>query len=207
MSGEPWLMLRTMRLSAEEGSAVGVKKRRTTDDEPSRMQAWLANVELLGFESYYPMISELKRKPRRELSHEQRTSGMNIMRHRVLPFLPQIVFVRGLYPMQLLRVPGAIGFLAIGSELARITDVGIKSLRAREVDGVIAGKTPAEFIFERGDGVEVVNGPFSNSKGIVEIPPSCALQDIDAATRLKLTIDIFGRKTVVDVAVADVRKL
>lgn len=192
MMADDWQILRAMRLSQE------------------RMTAWLANIEAIGFETYYPMIVESKPIPRRALSHAQRTSGVSILRPRIVPFLPQLVFVRARAPTRrLLEVPGVIGFLAIGSEPARISDGAIERLRERERanGGAIPGATPAEFIFERGEQVRVINGPFSMFNGIVEVPPDCPIEQIDAGTRLRLTLDFFGRRTHLELSVADVAKL
>lgn len=202
MNVGPWHIVRSIRLPHE----------RPGKDEPSRMEHWLANLGERGFETYYPMISELKPVPLRKLSHAQRSSGSSLMRHRVVPFLPQLVFVRprpGVGCSSLLDVPGVIGFMCVGSEPARVADVLIERLRARAAanDGAIPGATPAEFIFEVGDQVRVVNGAFASFGGIVEHPPNCPIEHIDAETRLKLTVDLFGRATPVDLAVGDVRKL
>lgn len=189
MTARDWRIVRTMRLSED------------------RMKVWLERVGALGFETYYPKISELKRVPRRKLSHAQRDSGIDLMRHRVVPFLPQLVFTRMTAPTaRLLDVPGCIGFLCVGSEPARIADTLIERLREREAanDGAIPGATPAEFIFEPGDQVRVLNGPFAMFNGTVEQSPCCKIEDIDAESRLRLTIDIFGRATPIEIAVADV---
>lgn len=210
MRTDPWLIVRVMRFSHVAKSAIGIKERESTSSETSRMDAWLANLAERGFEGYYPMISELKRVPRRELSHAQRTSSVDLMRHRVVPFLPGLVFVRSVSSWTpLLAVPGVIGMVTIGNEPARIADALIKRLRARAEanGGAIPGATPTEFIFERGDQVRVLNGPFAMFNGTVEDPPSCPVEQIDAETRLRLTVDLFGRATPLEIAVADVAHL
>ena len=82
----------------------------------------------------------------------------------------------------------------------------VESLRSREVDGVIAGRTPAAMIFKIGDEVRVTHGALSMLQGIIERVPDVTIQDIDADTRLKLTIEIFGRATSVDLAAWQVEK-
>jgi transcription antitermination factor NusG len=172
-----------------------------------RMLTWLAKLGEAGFETYYPMIRELGRVPQRKLSHHQRASNVVLMRPRVVPFLPQLVFVR-LTPVagRIADQPGVVGFLCVGADPAQVHDALIKNLKRREINGVIPGKTPAEFIFAAGDDVEL-NGPLGTVKGKVEEAPACAIEDIDADTRLVLAIDLFGRSTRVLARVSDVTKL
>jgi transcription antitermination factor NusG len=184
-----WLIVRSLRMSTD------------------RMATWLGKLGEYGFETYYPMIRELGRVPQRKLSHHQRVSNVVLMRPRVVPFLPQLVFVRmTAVAGRIADQPGVMGFLCVGAEPAQVHDALITNLRRREMDGVIPGKTPAEFIFSPGDEVEL-NGPLGMVRGKVDTPPACALEDIDADTKLRLTIDIFGRATRVIATVADVRKV
>lgn len=193
MTPAPWLILRSLRMSGE------------------RMTGWLTDLNTLGVETYYPMIREMRRVPLRKLSPMQRHSGVTMMRPRVVPFLPQAIFVRGM-SAELLdhpRVCGRVtGFLSIGSELARAPDWEIAKLRRRELDGVLPGASSAEWIFGVGDEVEVLNGAYTTFRGIVEVPPNCEIQDIDPDTRLTIVLRVFaGRYTRVNLAVTDVCKV
>lgn len=188
----PWLILRCLRMSEE------------------RMTVWLAGLASLGFETYYPMIRELRQVPKRELSRAQRTSSVSIMRPRVAPFLPQMVFIRGGGGYWLSAHPGVIGFVTFGGEPALVSHVIITRLRARGAagdGGAIPGATPVEYIFSPGDSVEIVDGPLASRTATVDATPSRAIEDIDADTRLRLTIDIFGQKTKVTMPVSSVRKV
>ena len=62
-------------------------------------------------------------------------------------------------------------------------------------------------IFKVGERVRVAHGPFTSFQGIVERIPDVAIEDIDADTRLKLAIDIFGRFTPVELAAWQIEKL
>jgi hypothetical protein len=200
-----WLIVRSLRFS------------------PDRMEHWLNGLHRLGFETYYPMIRECRPVPRRRLSHAQRSSSAIIMRPAVVPFLPQLVFVRGRgcgtlvdyseseyeygklvqVAFDLFRYSGVRGFVG-ENEPTPVSDAVIERMRSRERagGGAIPGSTPVEYIFSKGDMVHVVNGAFSNQKGIVELPPDVPIERIDSFTRLRLTISGFK----IIVAVSDVRK-
>lgn len=190
MSGERWLIVQSRFASGD------------------RMEQWLKGLKSCGCETYYPMIRELKRVPQRELTRAQRLSNVTLMRPRVVAFLPGHVFVRG--GRRVLEHPGVLGVVSFGSEPARISDALIERLREREragEGGVIPGATLVEMIFRPGDPVEVLNGPFAMFRGIVEKQPNVPIERIDADTRLRLTLEVFGRRTPVEIAVADIRKL
>lgn len=204
--GKTWLIVSTMRLSHERP----VRKPDHDGEQRSRMECWLVGLATLGFETYYPMIREMKRVPADRLSRAQRASGVSLMRPRVVPFLPGRVFVRERSGIgRIADHPGVVGFLCVGGEPARISNVLIDNLRRREAagGGAIPGGTPVEYIFRPGDEVEVVDGGLAGQKGRVEVPPNVALEAIDSDTILRLAIDIFGRPTRVDVAVGRVRKI
>lgn len=187
MTAAPWLIVRSLRLSTD------------------RMKHWLDGLHRLGFETYYPMMRECRPVPRRKLSHAQRSSSASIMRPAVVPFLPQLVFARGGDFWSLADHPGTVGFV-VGTcgEPAHVADGVVERLRAREKagGGAIPGGTPVEYIFTRGERVQVVNGAFANQTGIVEVAPDVPIERIDADTRLRLTIGGFK----IQVAVCDVRK-
>jgi transcription antitermination factor NusG len=199
MSG-PWLIVRVTAM-AHAG--------------PRSMIQWLDNLGALGWESYYPMVREMRQVPRKQLSHAQRNSGVILMRPRVVPFLPSLVFVRENHDRphrtrSLFDYPGVIGFIGFGAEPARISDALITGLRERERAGegnAIPGGTPIEYVFRAGDEVEVLHGPFAYFRGIVEAAPDVPIERIDADTRLRLTLAFFGRQTPANVAVSDIRKL
>jgi transcription antitermination factor NusG len=109
---------------------------------------------------------------------------------------------------EIFDIAGVAGFVAMDDRPVAIASAEIAALRAREVDGVIPGKTPAGMIFELGERVRIVEGPFTTFDGFVEQLPDVPLEQIDAGTRLRLTIaGLLGRSTVVDVTIAQVEKL
>lgn len=165
----------------------------------------------LGVETYYPAVREMCRVPRRMLSHAQRGSGIAIMRTRTVPFIPGIVFSRMApgYPRQeeIFAAVKILGFVCIGEEPAAIAATIIEDLRARETNGAISGRTPARMLFTIGEQVRVSHGPFTTFNGRIVQVPDVAIEDIDADTRLKLTLDIFGRSTQVELAAWQIEKL
>lgn len=119
-------------------------------------------------------------------------------------------------------LPSIAGFICCGDQPLRVPDEsrtiknekgepvnlpGIAELRAREINGMIAGSTPARMIFRIGEHLRVTDGPFTTFTGIIERVPDVAIQDIDADTRLRLLVDIFGRMTPVWLKAWQVEKL
>jgi transcription antitermination factor NusG len=165
----------------------------------------------LNVETYYPAVREMRAVPRRQLSHAQRNSGNAIMRARCAPFIPGVVFTRmepG-YPRQeeIFERTKILGFICVGEHAAVIGAAVIDELRAREVNGAISGRTPARMLFRIGERVRVSDGPFTTFTGLVVEVPDIALEDIDADTRLRLTLDIFGRATKVELSAWQIEKL
>lgn len=192
-----WLLVRTIRMA----------HRAKPKDPPERMETWLAGLTGLGYETYYPLVRELRPVPQRELSRARRALG--IMRPRMVPFLPYVVFLRGQGRGRLLDHPGVIDVVRVGTEPALISDALVRKLKLREatIEDGIPAETLAAYVFEPGDEVRVVNGPFATFNAIVEERARLTLSDIDAEVRLKLTVDIFGRPTSIDLPADHVCKL
>jgi hypothetical protein len=103
--------------------------------------------------------------------------------------------------------PGLMGFLSNTEDPGLVLTFELDELRGREIDGVIAGKTPARMLFRTGEEVRVAHGPFTTFSGIIVEVPDATIEDIDADTRLKLTIDIFGRATPLTLSAWQIEKL
>ena len=181
---------------------------RALDLEPTHNQT--GYLERYGIEAYFPMVRENRPVPRRALSHAQRNSGTTLMRPRLVPLLPGVVFVRGATddpPEHLTDLPRVIGFISIGDQPAAIPHAHISELRGREVNGAIAGRTPARMIFKVGETARVTDGPFTSFSGKIVKVPDVTIEEIDGATRLKLLVNIFGRLTPVELNADQIEKV
>jgi transcriptional antiterminator NusG len=168
---------------------------------------WLGKFK---FETYYPSVREMRAVPRKRLSHKQRACGMSIMRPAVVPLFPRYLFVRFDMGKQdwrdVFKFAGAVGMVCEGDLPVYVPDVLIDSIRSREVDGAVPGKTSARLVFAIGDQVRVTDGPFASFPGIVERGLDIPIEELDADTRIKVAVNIFGRPTPVDLEISQVEK-
>lgn len=95
-------------------------------------------------------------------------------------------------------VPRVMGFIGgTGDRPAPITDKEAESILQRVQEGV--EKPRPKVLFEPGEVVRVVDGPFNDFNGVVE--------DVDyEKSRLKVSVSIFGRSTPVDLEFSQVEK-
>jgi len=95
-------------------------------------------------------------------------------------------------------VPKVMGFIGgTGDKPAPITDREADSILQRVQEGV--EKPRPKVLFEPGEVVRVVDGPFNDFNGVVE--------DVDyEKSRLKVSVLIFGRSTPVDLEFGQVEK-
>ena len=95
-------------------------------------------------------------------------------------------------------VPRVMGFIGgTGDKPAPISDREADSILQRVQDGV--EKPRPKVLFEPGEVVRVIDGPFNDFNGVVE--------DVDyEKSRLKVSVSIFGRSTPVDLEFGQVEK-
>lgn len=95
-------------------------------------------------------------------------------------------------------VPQVLGFIGGKADNpAPITDKEADAILQRVQDGV--DKPQPKVLFEPGEVVRVVDGPFNDFNGVVE--------EVDyEKSRLKVSVSIFGRSTPVDLEFAQIEK-
>ncbi len=95
-------------------------------------------------------------------------------------------------------VPGVVGFIGgSGSRPAPITDAEADAILNRVKEGV--EKPRPKVLFEAGEIVRVIEGPFADFNGVVE--------DVNyEKSRLRVSVLIFGRSTPVELEFSQVEK-
>ena len=95
------------------------------------------------------------------------------------------------------NTPGVSGFIGSGRRPVPLEDSEVQTI-LKQTELAKEKPTP-KVIFEKGEGVRVLEGPFANFNGTIEeINPSKG--------KLKVTISIFGRDTPVELEYGQVEK-
>lgn len=96
------------------------------------------------------------------------------------------------------NTPGVSGFIGSGRKPVPLQDSEVESI-LKQTELAKEKPTP-KVIFEKGEGVRVLEGPFANFNGTIEeINPTKG--------KLKITISIFGRATPVELEYWQVEKI
>lgn len=94
--------------------------------------------------------------------------------------------------------PGVTGFIGPGRKPAAISDMEVDSILRRTVD--TETKPTPKIIFEIGEAIRIGQGPFANFNGqVMEVYPDRG--------KLKVSVSIFGRSTLVELEYWQVEKL
>ncbi|AIL64925.1 Transcription antitermination protein NusG [Rickettsiales bacterium Ac37b] len=96
------------------------------------------------------------------------------------------------------KVPKVYGFLDAGGKPKKMTEAEVANIFKCMEEGAIPGKNIV--IYETGESVKVIDGPFETFVGVVE--------EVDPEkSKLKVLVSIFGRATAVELEYSQVAKL
>ena len=160
-------------------------------------------------ETYYPTITQMKPLPRRQMSQAQRRAGFAVMAPQETALFPRYVFTRFDIRTQVWREAfdhaGVGGIMCHSAMPIWMPDEVIERVR-RQVGTPITTSDTFRHVFGLGDKVVVTNGPFATFPGVVEQAVDLPLEKLDASTRIKVAVNIFGRATPVELEYWQVAK-
>jgi transcription termination/antitermination protein NusG len=176
----------------------------------------LETLRRCAFEVYYPAEATMKVVPRNKLSQKQRRSMIPVYTRVLNPFFPRYFFVRFNLARgdwhDIFGLAGIHGILFTDDSPrplpAPISDQVVAKIKSWEVDGAIPATIEAsKFAYEVGEEVRITAGPLAQFTGVVERLPEGSIETLDESARLRLLVSLFGRKSVVEMALADIEKL
>lgn len=161
----------------------------------------LDTFERFKVETYYPMITQMKPLPRRQMSQAQRRAGFSVMAPQETAVFPRYVFTR--FDIQTRQWREAFDHAGVGGIMCHsqmpiwMPDEAIERVR-QQVGSPVTTSDTFRHVFGLGDHVVVTNGPFASFPGVVEQAVDLPLEKLDASTRIKVAVNIFGRATPVE---------
>lgn len=169
-----------------------------------------------NFETYVPMIREMKVLPQRKLSAKQRRSLIPVVKPVLKPLFPRYFFVH----FDLRREgwaavfdrAGLHGVLATADHARRlpaeIDESVITALREEEISGAIPVETRTrQLVYAIGEKVRIKGGPLAEHDGVVDDCPDGPLSSLDESASVRLLVSLFGRQSVVSMSIFDIEKL
>ena len=161
-------------------------------------------------DTYYPLVMEMRKVPRRQLTLSQRRSGIEIKKPQLAPLFPRYIFARmdqaHLSWRDIMNAASIAGMVCDGDLPVRMRPDCIARIRARENCGAVAGTDTLRAIFGIGDDVVVTDGPFASFPGVVEKGLDTPIEDLDPRDRIKVAVNMFGRATPVELEIWQVAK-
>lgn len=226
-----------MALAQEAARDATERARRVMSETQDKNRQWyvvhnaagndrraLETLKRTEFEVYYPAEGIKKLVPKRKLSQKQRRSMIPVYERILKPLFARYFFVR----FDLARgdwhdvfaLAGIQGVLFTDDSPrplpARVADSEIARFKSHEVDGAIPTEVVRKFLMREtdeeaapyriGEEVRISEGPFAGHNGTVDSLPKDG-EPLDESARLKLLVSLFGRKSVVEMALSDIEKL
>lgn len=157
----------------------------------------------LGFASYYPRVLEMRPLAKRQMSARQRRAEIEISRPQLVPLFPRYLFVRFDRGRDGWRdVFGVVGVAGLVCEFGLPVPISqrvIDRIRAIETDGtVIARNEKLRTIFRLGQQVRINSGPFAELRATMQTALDQPCDEVDAGTRVKILINVFGGNSLVE---------
>lgn len=150
-------------------------------------------------ETYYPKTQELRQVPKRQMSASQRRSGITIQKPMIVPLFPRYLFIHLDLRMpeyhEVFELSGVGGLTCRGGMPVYMADAAIAKLRSEENNGIVPGNVSMRMLFEVGERVTVTSGPFYSFPGIVVKSLDIPIDRLEAHTRIRICIDVFGHAT------------
>lgn len=165
---------------------------------------------------YYPHVRELRPVPKRRLTESKRNNPFAQLEPVLMPLFPRYFFAQfsltdGLWHdlFELAHIRGLVCDNAGGRPMpAPIADSIINGFRGMEVNGAIpSAATIKRIAYELGEEVRICTGAFEGINGIVDRLPDVPIEQLDESARLRLLVSLFGRRSVIELAITDIEKL
>ncbi len=101
---------------------------------------------------------------------------------------------------EVMSVPGVAKFIGSGDEPKPLSAQEVETLFQQMGEGAAQEKLAAQHLFDIGEQVKVIDGPFNNFHGVVE--------EVNLEKgRLRIRVEIFGRSTPVELNFTQVGKI
>lgn len=157
--------------------------------------------ERFKIETYYPTITQMKPLPRRQMSQAQRRAGFAVMAPQEAAVFPRYVFTRFDLREPVWREAfdhAGVGGIMCHSQMPIWMPEAVIERVRKQVGSPVTTSDTFRHVFGLGDEVVVTNGPFASFPGVVEHVVNLPLEKLDASTRIKVAVNIFGRATPVE---------
>lgn len=156
-----------------------------------------------GFSVYAPRVLELRPLGKRQMSSSQRRAGIEIRRPQLVPLFPRYLFVR--FDMtranwrDLFATAGVAGLVCEGGLPVPVTQAVIDRVKHLEMQGaIVARNEKIRCVFRIGQRVRINSGPFAEFHATMQTALDQPLDDVDAETRVRILLNLFGQDSTVE---------